>query len=129
MPYPYAVQIPVSVERAHQRAAELGFPLIPEGRPIEGDTARHRPWQRLVVIEFDEAEPALQFERYLKTGFGREFARRHFRQTVPVAGRADAGRNQEQRHDHPRRDLVGPEIVLSRLNQAGADSGDEQGGQ
>lgn len=44
-------------------------------------TAQHRPWRMLVVIEFDEEEPALQFERYLKTGSGREFARRHFRQT------------------------------------------------
>jgi putative endonuclease len=45
-------------------------------------TAAHRPWRTLVVIEFDEEEPALKFERYLKSGSGREFARRHFRQTV-----------------------------------------------
>lgn len=43
-------------------------------------TKTRRPWRALVVIEFDEEEPALQFERYLKTGSGREFARRHFRQ-------------------------------------------------
>lgn len=45
-------------------------------------TATHRPWRRLVVIEFDEEDAALAFERYLKTGSGREFARRHFRQMV-----------------------------------------------
>jgi putative endonuclease len=45
-------------------------------------TAQHRPWRTLVRIEFDEEAPAVQFERYLKTGSGREFARRHFRQTV-----------------------------------------------
>jgi putative endonuclease len=44
-------------------------------------TATHRPWRTLVVIEFSEEAPALEFERYLKTGSGREFARRHFRQT------------------------------------------------
>ena len=44
-------------------------------------TARYRPWRFLVVVEFDEEEAALEFERYLKTGSGREFARRHFRQT------------------------------------------------
>jgi putative endonuclease len=49
-------------------------------------TARHRPWRTLVRIEFDEEEPAVKFERYLKTGSGREFARRHFRQTVRSAG-------------------------------------------
>ena len=45
-------------------------------------TSRHRPWRPLVVIEFDAPEPAAKFERYLKTGSGREFARRHFSQTV-----------------------------------------------
>jgi predicted GIY-YIG superfamily endonuclease len=45
-------------------------------------TAQYRPWRTLVCVEFDEEEPALRFERYLKTGYGREFARRHFRQTV-----------------------------------------------
>ena len=45
-------------------------------------TAQHRPWRPLVVIEFDEEESALEFERDLKTGSGREFARRHFRQHV-----------------------------------------------
>lgn len=45
-------------------------------------TAQYRPWRTLVVVEFDEEAPALRFERYLKTGSGREFARRHFRQHV-----------------------------------------------
>ena len=45
-------------------------------------TSRHRPWRTLVVIEFDEEAPAIEFERYLKTGSGREFARRHFRRAV-----------------------------------------------
>jgi predicted GIY-YIG superfamily endonuclease len=45
-------------------------------------TSRHRPWRKLIVLEFDEQEPALKFEHYLKSGSGREFARRHFRQTV-----------------------------------------------
>jgi putative endonuclease len=45
-------------------------------------TSQHRPWRTLVLIEFDEEPPAIEFERYLKTGSGREFARRHFRQVV-----------------------------------------------
>jgi putative endonuclease len=51
-------------------------------------TSPHRPRRTLVAIEFDEEEPALKFERYLKSGSGREFARRHFRQTVGSAKRA-----------------------------------------
>jgi predicted GIY-YIG superfamily endonuclease len=56
-------------------------------------TSHHRPWRILVVIEFDAEEPALRFEQYLKSGSGREFARRHFRQTVQSAKRLrrDAG--------------------------------------
>jgi putative endonuclease len=42
-------------------------------------TARFRPWRMLVTIEFAEAHRASAFERYLKSGSGREFARRHFR--------------------------------------------------
>jgi hypothetical protein len=34
MPYPYDVQIPEIVARAHRQAQKLGFPLMPEGRPI-----------------------------------------------------------------------------------------------
>jgi putative endonuclease len=52
---------------------------------VSPHTARHRPWRTLVRVEFDEEARALQFERYLKTGSGREFARRHFRQTVRTA--------------------------------------------
>ena len=43
-----------------------------------GQTLRHRPWSFVVVMEFPAEEPAVRFERYLKTGSGRAFARRHF---------------------------------------------------
>ncbi len=33
MPYPYSIEIPELVERAHRHAASIGFPLMPEGRP------------------------------------------------------------------------------------------------
>jgi len=59
----------------HARLAAHNFGLSPH-------TSRHRPWRTLVVIEFDEEAPAIEFERYLKTGSGREFARRHFRQVI-----------------------------------------------
>ena len=41
-------------------------------------TARDRPWYVIVSVEFRTQEGALEFERYLKTGSGRAFARRHF---------------------------------------------------
>jgi predicted GIY-YIG superfamily endonuclease len=41
-------------------------------------TRKHRPWRLLAVIEFSEPDRAATFERFLKTGSGRAFARRHF---------------------------------------------------
>jgi putative endonuclease len=42
-------------------------------------TAKHRPWRMVVTFEFADRERAIAFEKYLKTGSGAEFARRHFR--------------------------------------------------
>ncbi|MCX6544362.1 MAG: GIY-YIG nuclease family protein [Acidobacteria bacterium] len=42
-------------------------------------TVRKRPWQLVVSIEFSNAESAAAFERYLKSGSGRAFAKRHFK--------------------------------------------------
>jgi putative endonuclease len=41
-------------------------------------TAKHRPWRLELAVAFRDREKAAAFERYLKTGSGREFARRHF---------------------------------------------------
>jgi putative endonuclease len=41
-------------------------------------TAKYRPWQIETAVAFASRKKALAFERYLKTGSGREFARRHF---------------------------------------------------
>jgi putative endonuclease len=41
-------------------------------------TAFHRPWHLHVVIEFSDEGRAIRFERYLKSGSGRAFAKRHF---------------------------------------------------
>ena len=41
-------------------------------------TAKHRPWELVVAVEFANEGRALAFERYLKSGSGRAFAKRHF---------------------------------------------------
>jgi len=41
-------------------------------------TAKRGPWKLLVAMEFTDEDCAARFERYLKTGSGRAFARRHF---------------------------------------------------
>jgi hypothetical protein len=42
-------------------------------------TAKHRPWLLDVVIEFADERRAVAFERYLKSGSGVAFAKRHLR--------------------------------------------------
>ena len=41
-------------------------------------TAKFRPRRVEVAVAFRSEEKARAFERYLKTGSGREFSRRHF---------------------------------------------------
>ena len=41
-------------------------------------TARYRPWHLHVSIELPDEQRAVAFERYLKSGSGRAFAKRHF---------------------------------------------------
>ena len=41
-------------------------------------TAKYRPWRIETAVAFRERDKAAAFEKYLKSGSGREFARRHF---------------------------------------------------
>ena len=41
-------------------------------------TAPLRPWELIVSVEFTNESSARSFEKYLKTGSGRAFAKRHF---------------------------------------------------
>jgi predicted GIY-YIG superfamily endonuclease len=40
-------------------------------------TMRDRPWRLVSQIEFADEANALRFEKYLKSGSGRAFAKRH----------------------------------------------------
>jgi len=42
------------------------------------DTARDRPWTVFASFHFNEERNARRFEKYLKSGSGRAFAKRHF---------------------------------------------------
>ena len=41
-------------------------------------TSQFKPWRIQTAIAFDSKEKAAAFEKYLKSGSGREFAKRHF---------------------------------------------------
>jgi putative endonuclease len=42
-----------------------------------GYTRRHRPWRVVVSLEFPSESAAARFEKYLESGSGRAFAKRH----------------------------------------------------
>lgn len=50
-------------------------------------TKKFRPWELLAYFAFKSEATAAAFERYLKSGSGRAFARRHFRDREDVGKR------------------------------------------
>jgi len=45
---------------------------------LSAHTAKHKPWRLIVAVEFQDQESASRFEKYLKSGSGRAFAKKHF---------------------------------------------------
>ncbi len=79
MHYVYILE---SVNEPHERYVghtdDLRARLADHNAGKSPHTAKHRPWNLVCYHAFAEAGRAIAFERYLKTGSGREFRRRHF---------------------------------------------------
>ncbi|PTX91542.1 GIY-YIG nuclease family protein [Opitutus sp. ER46] len=60
------------------RADDLRVRLADHNGGRSPHTAKHRPWNLVCYHAFADERCAAGFERYLKTGSGREFRRRHF---------------------------------------------------
>ena len=43
-----------------------------------GYSIQYRPWSLVVALQFPTEQEAVRFEKYLKSGSGRAFAKRHF---------------------------------------------------
>jgi predicted GIY-YIG superfamily endonuclease len=41
-------------------------------------TSKYKPWRLRTYVAFDDEHRAIAFEKYLKSGSGRTFAKRHF---------------------------------------------------
>ncbi len=52
--------------------------LLDHNRGDSPHTARFIPWDLTAYIAFQEKESATAFEKYLKSGSGRAFVKRHF---------------------------------------------------
>ena len=47
-------------------------------KKVTGYSNHYAPWELEVSIAFHEKQPALEFERYLKSGSGQAFLKKHF---------------------------------------------------
>ena len=56
-----------------------------------GYTVNDRPWSLVVALEFSTESAARRFEKYLKSGSGRAFARRHFAGVSSAGHSGDMG--------------------------------------
>lgn len=60
-------------------SADVGARLLVHNAGGCRHTASGRPWCVDVIIEFADEQRAVAFERYLKSGSGEAFAKRHLR--------------------------------------------------
>ena len=58
--------------------SDVGARLAEHNNGVSSHTSDRGPWTLHVAIEFTDEQRALAFERYLKSGSGRAFAKRHF---------------------------------------------------
>jgi predicted GIY-YIG superfamily endonuclease len=61
------------------RTSDVPIRLGVHNAGLSPHTAKYRPWAVVVSIEFADEQRAIAFEKYLKSGSGRAFAKRHFR--------------------------------------------------
>jgi len=45
---------------------------------VDAHAAKYRPWKLKTYLAFEQKATAVRFERYLKSGSGRAFCKRHF---------------------------------------------------
>ncbi len=77
--YVYILQSTVSPERFYAGIAEdLKSRLKRHNAGEVFHTAKFRPWVIKNYFAFSDREKAHAFEKYLKSGSGRAFAKRHF---------------------------------------------------
>ena len=78
--YVYILQSEADPAQFYTRLADdLRRRLTEHNAGRSAHTAKFRPWKLVTYTAFADREKAVAFEKYLKSGSGREFARRHLR--------------------------------------------------
>ena len=83
--YTYVLEsIPHPGKRYVGHSADLRARLAEHNRGKCRHTAKHRPWRLRLYFAFETPELARSCERYLKSGSGHAFAKRHLWSTHTV---------------------------------------------
>jgi predicted GIY-YIG superfamily endonuclease len=77
--YVYILKSDVAPERHYiGMTSDLTQRLTAHNSGKVSHTSKFKPWTIETAVAFRDETKATAFERYLKSGSGREFARRHF---------------------------------------------------
>ena len=75
MKYVYLIQSnPITSQRYVGITSDLDNRLTAHNEGRSTHTAKYKPWKLVTYVAFSNAEKALAFEKYLKSGSGRAFA-------------------------------------------------------
>ncbi|MBI5487054.1 MAG: GIY-YIG nuclease family protein [Deltaproteobacteria bacterium] len=78
MPWVYVIKsVPQPSHHYVGSTRDVRRRLIEHNAGKSPHTSKYAPWRIVLAIWLADAERAFQFERYLKSGSGRAFARRH----------------------------------------------------
>ena len=79
MKYVYLIQsIPFPQQKYTGITTDIAKRLADHNSGKSIHTAKYKPWKLITYIAFSNEEKAREFERYLKSGSGRAFAKKHF---------------------------------------------------
>jgi predicted GIY-YIG superfamily endonuclease len=78
MHYVYILESAFEKTRYTGATSNLASRLAAHNAGRNPATFRARPWRLLAYFAFPNVVTAVRFERYLKSGSGRAFAKRHF---------------------------------------------------
>ena len=77
MKYVYLIQ---SISYPNQRyvgiTSDVDKRIIAHNSGQSSHTSKHKPWKLVTYLAFIDSKKALEFEKYLKTGSGRAFAKK-----------------------------------------------------
>jgi len=76
--YVYIIISQIDGRRYIGKTKDLGKRLKEHNSGKSPHTSKYKPWEISIAIYFEDKNKADAFERYLKSGSGHAFAKRHF---------------------------------------------------